>query len=202
MPYLLVCRFRVRFCAVWIALKTQPFFSHSPPSVLLTRPIKTRSITATKNPHSHLYSFPCLDYSRVSVSDNGERELEINLMFLPPCVTRFFLFCVFSVSAPYYNVLVWRSSSNVANEQHVDQSNIQIYLFFKFQKIHSRDIPWLWNPGQTSPEVQNRGISGPTKRTIQEKKHNSTPKLQYAEWMLLQMEDNTVPTQPLLSSTW
>ena len=25
--------------------------------------------------------------------------------------------------------------------------------------------PWLWNPGQTSPEVQNRGISGPTKRT-------------------------------------
>ena len=25
--------------------------------------------------------------------------------------------------------------------------------------------PWLWNPGQTSPKVQNRGISGPTKRT-------------------------------------
>ena len=28
-----------------------------------------------------------------------------------------------------------------------------------------RDPPWLWNPGQTSPEVQNRGISGPRKRT-------------------------------------
>ena len=28
-----------------------------------------------------------------------------------------------------------------------------------------RDPPWLWNPGQTSPEVQNRGTSGPTKRT-------------------------------------
>ena len=28
-----------------------------------------------------------------------------------------------------------------------------------------RDPPWLWNPVQTSPEVQNRGISGPTKRT-------------------------------------
>ena len=25
--------------------------------------------------------------------------------------------------------------------------------------------PYLWNTGQTSPEVQNRGISGPTKRT-------------------------------------
>ena len=30
---------------------------------------------------------------------------------------------------------------------------------------HERDPPWLWNPGQTSPEVQNRGINGPTKRT-------------------------------------
>ena len=29
----------------------------------------------------------------------------------------------------------------------------------------ARDPPWLWNPGQTSPEVQNRGISGPMKRT-------------------------------------
>ena len=29
---------------------------------------------------------------------------------------------------------------------------------------HARDPPWLWNPGETSPEVQNRDISGPTKR--------------------------------------
>ena len=28
-----------------------------------------------------------------------------------------------------------------------------------------KDPPWLWNPGQTSPEVQNRGINVPTKRT-------------------------------------
>ena len=28
-----------------------------------------------------------------------------------------------------------------------------------------RDPPWLLYPGQTSPEVQNRGINGPTKRT-------------------------------------
>ena len=26
-------------------------------------------------------------------------------------------------------------------------------------------LPWFWNTGQTSPEVQNRCISGPTKRT-------------------------------------
>ena len=30
---------------------------------------------------------------------------------------------------------------------------------------HARDPPWLWNPGQTSLEVQNREISGPKKRT-------------------------------------
>ena len=28
-----------------------------------------------------------------------------------------------------------------------------------------KDLPWLWKPGQTSPEVKNRDISGPTKRT-------------------------------------
>ena len=28
----------------------------------------------------------------------------------------------------------------------------------------TQEIPhWLWNPGQTSPEVQNRAISGPSK---------------------------------------
>ena len=25
--------------------------------------------------------------------------------------------------------------------------------------------PWLWNPGQMSPKVQNRGISGPIEKT-------------------------------------
>ena len=33
------------------------------------------------------------------------------------------------------------------------------------QKKHTRDPPWVWNPGQMSPEVQNRGIRGPTKRS-------------------------------------
>ena len=33
------------------------------------------------------------------------------------------------------------------------------------ESMQARDPPWLWNPGETSPEVQNRGISGQTKRT-------------------------------------
>ena len=33
------------------------------------------------------------------------------------------------------------------------------------ESVQARNPPWLWNPWQTSPEVQNRGISGPTKRT-------------------------------------
>ena len=31
--------------------------------------------------------------------------------------------------------------------------------------VQVRNPPWLWNPGQASPEVQNRDISGTTKRT-------------------------------------
>ena len=30
---------------------------------------------------------------------------------------------------------------------------------------HTRDPPWLWNPGQTSPEGQSRGVNGLMKRT-------------------------------------
>ena len=36
--------------------------------------------------------------------------------------------------------------------------------------MQARDPPWLSNPGETSPEVQNRGISGPTKMTYVLKK--------------------------------
>ena len=44
------------------------------------------------------------------------------------------------------------------------------YRLYRFgnrtiEKACKRDPPWLWNPGQTSPKVRNRGISGPTKRT-------------------------------------
>ena len=30
--------------------------------------------------------------------------------------------------------------------------------------IQARNLPWLWNLGQTLPEVQNRGITDSTKR--------------------------------------
>ena len=33
------------------------------------------------------------------------------------------------------------------------------------ESVQVRNPYWLWNSGQTSPEVQNRGISGLTKRT-------------------------------------
>ena len=40
---------------------------------------------------------------------------------------------------------------------------------------HARDPPWLWNPGQKSPEVQNRGISGPTKNLKKTKNKRRLP---------------------------
>ena len=45
-------------------------------------------------------------------------------------------------------------------------------------KRESTHPSWLWNPGQTSPEVQNRGISGPTKRTYVLQKLKKTNKKQ------------------------
>ena len=41
----------------------------------------------------------------------------------------------------------------------------QEFIAHGWQSTQVRDPPWLWNPGETSPEVKNRGISGPTKRT-------------------------------------
>ena len=38
-------------------------------------------------------------------------------------------------------------------------------LWITQARKHARDPPWLWNPGQISPDVQNRGIWGPRKRT-------------------------------------
>ena len=39
------------------------------------------------------------------------------------------------------------------------------FIARKRQSTQARDPLWLWNPRETSPEVQNRGISGPSKRT-------------------------------------
>ena len=41
----------------------------------------------------------------------------------------------------------------------------QEFIACRWQSMQARDPPWLWNPGQTSPEVQNIAISVPTKRT-------------------------------------
>ena len=41
----------------------------------------------------------------------------------------------------------------------------QEFMACRWQSTQVRDPPWLWNPGETSSEVQNRGISGSTKRT-------------------------------------
>ena len=41
---------------------------------------------------------------------------------------------------------------------------IREFIACRRQSTQVRHPPWLWNPGETSPEVQNRGISGPTKR--------------------------------------
>ena len=44
---------------------------------------------------------------------------------------------------------------------HASEANLRVTKVRK----HTRDPPWLWNPGQTSPKVQNRDISGLTKMT-------------------------------------
>ena len=40
----------------------------------------------------------------------------------------------------------------------------QEFIAHRWQSMQVRDPSWLWNPGETLPKVQNRGISGPTKR--------------------------------------
>ena len=42
--------------------------------------------------------------------------------------------------------------------------NPRIQLWAGDETCKQGDPPWLWNPGQTSPEVQIRGASGLTKR--------------------------------------
>ena len=39
----------------------------------------------------------------------------------------------------------------------------------RWQSTQVRDPSWLWNPGQTSPEIQNRGNSGPQKGLLHKK---------------------------------
>ena len=50
--------------------------------------------------------------------------------------------------------------------------NLRILLYAGDKALNWRDPACLWNPRQTSPEVQNRGISGPQKGDILEKLTN------------------------------
>ena len=43
---------------------------------------------------------------------------------------------------------------------------LEVNLRITQARKHSRDPPWISNSGQTVPEVQNRGISGPTKKDL------------------------------------
>ena len=46
---------------------------------------------------------------------------------------------------------------------HLQISNLH---FHRRENTRARHPPWLWNPGQTSSEVQNRGIRGSTKKEL------------------------------------
>ena len=60
-------------------------------------------------------------------------------------------------------MLAAKRSAGVAPEVNLRE---RVTLLVRLRQVRIRQNPlWLWNPEETSPEVQNRGISGPTKRT-------------------------------------
>ena len=48
----------------------------------------------------------------------------------------------------------------------VPEVNLRNLLHARDKSHKQGNSPWLWNPGQMSPEVQNRDISGSTKMTV------------------------------------
>ena len=58
----------------------------------------------------------------------------------------------------------------IRNHQEVSRCSTrcesQESIMHRWWTTQARDPPWLWNLGETSPEVQNRGISGHTKRLM------------------------------------
>ena len=52
-------------------------------------------------------------------------------------------------------VMVSRCHTKVESEESI---------LHRLESIQVKNPPWLWNLGQTSLEVQNRGISGPTRK--------------------------------------
>ena len=76
-------------------------------------------------------------------------------------------------------MLAAKRSAGVAPEVNLRE---RVMLLVRLCQVRIRQNPlWLWNPEETSPEVQNRGISGPTKRTHVLQKFKKKKKKKYAQ---------------------
>ena len=53
------------------------------------------------------------------------------------------------------------------------------FMACRWWSMQVRDPSWLWNPGEMSSEVQNRGTSGPTKRTHVLQKFNKKKRFRH-----------------------
>ena len=64
-------------------------------------------------------------------------------------------------------MLAAKRSAGVAPEVNFRE---RVMLLVHLRQVRIRQNPlWLWNPEETSPEVQSRGISGPTKGLMSSK---------------------------------
>ena len=65
-------------------------------------------------------------------------------------------------------LLCWHyTPANVSYQRWISGNVYHVRL----RTVQIRQNPlWLWNPEETSPEVQNRGINGPTKKKKKKKK--------------------------------
>ena len=58
-----------------------------------------------------------------------------------------------------------KSSATILTSTQSADVTIEINPRITQTRKHARGLTWFWNPGQTSPEVQNRVINDPIKRT-------------------------------------
>ena len=80
----------------------------------------------------------------------------------------------FWVPVPLMHVFMWTSMWIKKPQQQCSPSTDHqvlhqmwiwgIHCVDKQGSMRASNLPWLWNPGSMSPEAQNRGIIGPTKR--------------------------------------
>ena len=65
-------------------------------------------------------------------------------------------------------LLCWHYTLAKVSHQRWISGNVY-YVYLRQVRIRQNPL-WLWNPEETSPEVQNRGISGPTNGHVSNKK--------------------------------